>query len=102
MPSRLTDKFVANLRVATRTNFADDVVPGLRLRASPSGAKSWAVYYRVRGSQAERLFTLGPYGNDLTLAAARKQAKTILSKGSAGPGSSGRSGGQPPRPSGAR
>jgi len=61
MPVHLTDKFVAAARARKRANIADEVVPGLRLRISPSGIKAWSVYYRVRGSQDERLYTLGQY-----------------------------------------
>jgi integrase len=79
MPVRLTDKFVAGARAKKRANIADDVVPGLRLRISPSGAKSWAVYYRLRGNQDERLYTLGQYP-DLTLGGAREEARKILAR----------------------
>jgi integrase len=79
MPVHLTDKFVAAARARKRANIADEVVPGLRLRISPSGVKAWSVYYRIRGSQDERLYTLGQYP-DLSLGAARDEARTILAR----------------------
>jgi integrase len=79
MPVHLTDRFVAAARAKKRANIADDVVPGLRLRVSPSGAKSWAVYYRLRGSQDERLYTLGQYPV-LSLGRAREEARRILAR----------------------
>ena len=79
MPVHLTDKFVVAARARKRANVADDVVPGLRLRISPSGIKAWAVYYRLRESQGERLYTLGQYP-DLSLGAAREEARRILAR----------------------
>ena len=79
MPVLLTDKFVASARARKRANIADAVVPGLRLRISPTGVKSWAVYYRLRGSQAERLYTLEKYP-DMTLGKARDRAREILAQ----------------------
>src|SRR5262249_8447692 len=83
MPVHLTDRFVASIRTMKRANVADDVVPGLRLRISPSGAKSWAVYYRLRESQHERMFTLGRYP-ELSLGRAREAARKVLARAGLG------------------
>lgn len=44
---------------AKRREIADSRMPGLYLIVQPSGAKSWAVRYRLAG--ATRKYTIGPY-----------------------------------------
>ncbi len=44
----LTDHFVRKLSVEKRTDFLDAKAPGLSLRVSPAGTKSWAVRERSR------------------------------------------------------
>jgi integrase len=56
--------------VPVRTEIADRGAPGLFLIVQPSGLKSWAYRYRIRGRS--RKLTLG--GMDLTLAEARLAA----------------------------
>lgn len=65
-----------------RRDVYDATVPGLVLRISPSGSKSWSFTYRVRG-QAKRL-TLGSFpGVNLKLARDRaREARAVLQRGS--------------------
>ncbi len=53
----------------------DDALPGFGLRLYPSGKKSFAVAYRVKGRK--RIMILGSYGA-LTLNQARDRAKRVL------------------------
>src|SRR5262245_18947871 len=55
----------------TRYEVSDSLMPGLGLRVTPSGHKSWLLVYRFRGRQ--RRLTLGRYP-DRGLAAARSEA----------------------------
>jgi integrase len=72
----LTDATVRDLPAPpTRTDFTDDVVPGLALRVSTGGQKTWAMVLKVRG--VTRRVTLGRYPG-LDLAAARKAARSVL------------------------
>lgn len=55
----LTDARIRKLPLpATRITIPDGVVPGLYLRMSPNGSRSWILQYRV-GSQPQRKMTLG-------------------------------------------
>jgi hypothetical protein len=56
-----------------RTDYLDSGCPGLILRVSATGGRSWSVLYRHRGRK--RRYTLGPA---LKLAAARAEARRIL------------------------
>lgn len=47
--AHFTDAWVRDVAVTTRTDFRDDVTTGLLLRVSPTGAKTWALWYRHRG-----------------------------------------------------
>ncbi|MEO7275145.1 MAG: Arm DNA-binding domain-containing protein [Vicinamibacterales bacterium] len=67
----LTDRFVAGLRPGTRADFFDSKAKGLPLRATPSGAKTWAFVYRAAGKP--QWLTLGSYPA-VTLADARALA----------------------------
>lgn len=69
----LTAAFVDTITVSQRTDFADATVPGLSLRVTPTGAKSWALRYRV-GGRVRRL-TLGTVAT-LSLADARARARS--------------------------
>jgi integrase len=81
MPTTLLNaRFVATLKPrATRTEYFDSLSPGLSLRLSPSGVKTWAVLYRPQVDGATpravglRRLTLGRYPA-LDLKAARKRA----------------------------
>ena len=49
-PESLTDRRIASIRPTnTRVEYVDQKVPGLALRVTPNGAKSWTVRYRHRG-----------------------------------------------------
>lgn len=60
---------------AKRLEYFDGVVPGLALRITPHGARTWAVLYRHRGRL--RRLTLGPAAV-LSLASARDRAREAL------------------------
>ncbi len=49
----LTDRFVAGVRADARANYFDQKTRGLALRVTPTGAKTWAFVYRVKGSASE-------------------------------------------------
>lgn len=68
----LTARFVDTIAVAKRADFADATVPGLVLRVTPTGAKSWALRYRAAGRP--RRLTLGTL-DTLSLAQARERAR---------------------------
>jgi hypothetical protein len=47
MPAvKLTDRFIASLRPASRTVYFDAKTNGLALRVSPRGARTWVFVYR--------------------------------------------------------
>src|SRR6516162_4747316 len=72
----LTAKFIASLKPAapgTRAHYWDTLVPGLGLRVTDRGAKSFVVYRRWGGSAPARR-TLGSH-KALTLAEARDRAR---------------------------
>lgn len=76
MPVRLTSRLIDALRPgSTRTQIFDELVPGLMLRVSPSGAKSWSVLYRHR--RRLRRLTLGSAAV-VSLADARERAREAL------------------------
>jgi integrase len=78
----LTDLLIKKLSLPEkRRELPDGKISGLYLVAQPSGAKSFAVRYRIDG--APRKFTLGAYPS-LDLAAARKQAQKVLGDIAAG------------------
>jgi integrase len=85
MPVSLDDRYIRSLKPGTkRANLQDSLVPGLMLRLTPTGGRSFAVWYRVAGRS--RLITLGPYrsadarGAGLTLKEARDEAQRVLSR----------------------
>lgn len=59
----------------SRIEIPDQVVVGLYLVVQPSGAKAWAVRYRIDGKPKK--FTLGPFPR-IELAAAREAARQAL------------------------
>ncbi len=88
MPTiELTDLGVKSIRPGPqRIDYFDTIRPGLVLRVSPSGHRTWCVLYRVGGdtpSNTLRRKTLGAYP-DLTLAKARKRAAADILKAQAG------------------
>lgn len=68
----LTAKFVAGVRVRTRTTFFDTTTRGLALRVSPSGSATWHLVYRLDG-KASRWLRLGDAAS-MSLNDARKLA----------------------------
>jgi integrase len=64
-----------------RTDYTDTELAGLQLRVSPTGARSFAVVYHVwlGAERVKRRFLLGPTP-PVTLAAARAEAKLVLSR----------------------
>lgn len=78
MAVRLTVPFVENAKAEEkRREIGDVIVPGLWLVVQPSGAKSWAVRYRVEGRPIK--LTLGSFPL-LGLADARDQTREVLAK----------------------
>ena len=77
MPTPLTARTVENTKPdrSCRRELPDGALPGFYLVVQPSGAKSWAVRYRVDGKPKK--FTLGPYPR-LSLAEARGQVRISL------------------------
>lgn len=81
----ITDKAIAKLKAepGTRLEWADTVVPQLRLRVSQKGAKHWSVVYRVSGAGEGgkkgkmRRMSLGDYPR-VTIAKARDGARDAL------------------------
>ncbi len=72
----LTDLQIKKLASrATRREVPDGKIGGLFLILQPSGAKSWAVRYRLDGKPKK--FTIGPYPA-VDLATARKRAQEAL------------------------
>jgi integrase len=83
MPASLTTRSVENAKpdLARRLEIPDGALPGFYLVVQPSGAKSWAVRYRLDGKPKK--FTLGPYPR-LKLGDAREQARSALQLASEG------------------
>ena len=75
----LTDRLIATVKADTRLDLPDDNVPGLALRVTPGGVKTWSLRYRMEGGRAGRVrrLTLGTYPR-LSLAEARKKAQKAL------------------------
>jgi integrase len=59
-----------------RDEYRDTLVPGLRLRVSPAGTKTYAVLARVKGGGLERV-TIGS-ADKVPVEAAQRQAKQII------------------------
>ena len=68
-------------RPGRRVDYADDDVPGLALRVTPQGAKTWSLRYRIEGGRRGRMrrLTLGAYPS-VTLVDARKAARKAIGK----------------------
>src|SRR4051794_10472548 len=83
MPTALlTDRFVAAIKPpARRIEYVDTKVPGLALRVTPNGVKTWTVRYRHRGRL--RRLTLGDLVA-VNLADARVRARDTLHEASKG------------------
>ena len=80
MPTKkLTDLFVerAPVPVRGRTEYFDAGFPGLSLRVTDNGRKSWSLFYRFHGRL--RQFTIGRYPA-IKPAQARREATTALER----------------------
>jgi integrase len=80
MPTKkLTDLFVERAKPPARgrVEYFDASFPGLALRVTDKGAKSWSVFYRFHGRL--RRLTLGPYPT-IKPAKAREEAQTALDR----------------------
>jgi len=78
----LTDRQVAAIKpTTTRVEYVDEKVPGLALRVTPNGAKSWTVRYRHRGRL--RRLTLGS-ASVIPLVKAREHVRDLLHEASKG------------------
>ena len=83
MPVTLTDRVVQQAKArGARVEIPDAVLPGLYLVVQPTGAKSWAVRYRI-GPHTRKLTLAGRYPV-LSLARAREAARAALESVSAG------------------
>jgi integrase len=72
----LTDRQLAAIKpTTTRVEYIDEKVPGLALRVTPNGAKSWTVRYRHRGRL--RRLTLGS-ASLIPLVQARARVRDLL------------------------
>jgi integrase len=84
MRKKLTDRYVECLKAPKskeRLEIFDTTFPGLAMRVTKTGHKSWSVYYRANGRH--RRYTIGPYPAFLP-AAARKAASAALHRVQAG------------------
>src|SRR6516164_8679299 len=80
MPAgKLTDLFVERVKppAAGRKGYPDAAFPGLSLRVTSQGAKSWCLYYRLGGRL--RSLTIGNYPA-IKPAQARKEAQAALER----------------------
>jgi integrase len=84
MKKRLTDRFVESVTPPTlgREVYIDTKAPGLELRISPHGSKSWSIRYRPKGGERKRE-TYGAYPA-ISLAEARARAKEIAAAAARG------------------
>ncbi len=73
-PSKLTEAWIKGAKVKTRTNVVDAACPGLQLRITPKGVKTWAVAYRDGARKVTH--TIGRWPA-VTLKAAREEARRI-------------------------
>jgi integrase len=84
MKRRLTDRFVQSVAppASGRSVSIDTEAPGLELRVSSSGGKSWSIRYRPKGGERKRT-TYGTYPA-IPLAEARARAKEIAAAAARG------------------
>lgn len=88
---RLTDKNIPKIEApkSGRIEIADALFPGLTLRVTDTGKKTWTLLYRVDGARDGRLkgklrrMTLGPYPLN-SVDAARDKAREALKKAERG------------------
>lgn len=84
-PRKLTDAAVDKFKPepGARTIFPDTEAKGLELRVAPSGDRSFALLYRVKGDPKKRRVTLGDYPG-VGLGAARHLATSYRNEARAG------------------
>jgi integrase len=85
MPStNLTAAFVSQARPVDgrTTEYRDAKTPGLALRVTPRGSRSWTLRYRTHEG-VQRRYTIGPYPA-VSLASAREQALAVLTQAASG------------------
>ena len=71
MKVKLTDRFCANVKATSRTDYFDEDTTGLALRVTEQGSKSWTYNYTL-GDKRVRM-TMGTYPA-ISLAGARTKA----------------------------
>lgn len=74
----LTDHMIRKLVVEVRTDFADARAPGLSLRVTPAGSKTWAVRGTAADGSKQRL-TIGSYPG-MSLKDARIRAAAVMAE----------------------
>jgi integrase len=80
----LTDKAIRSLSsTGTRLDIADVLMPGLHLRVTPGGVKTWSIVYRLKGQARQKRKTYGPYPR-VSLAEARELARQDLNQAALG------------------
>ena len=75
-----TSKGIEALKVKRRMDFTDPSTPGLVLRVTPRGTKTWAFLYARKGDGQKRRVTIGNYGlgnGKVGLSGARERAATL-------------------------
>jgi integrase len=84
MKKRLTDRLVRSIEPPAneRVTYTDTEAPGLDLRISTSGSKSWSIRYRVKGKERRRT-TYGTYPA-IPLIEARARAREIAAAAARG------------------
>jgi hypothetical protein len=84
MKKRLTDRFLQSVDppAASRSVYIDSEAPGLELRVSSHGGKSWSIRYRPKGRERKRT-TYGSYPV-ISLMEARARAKEIAAAAARG------------------
>lgn len=77
MKRKLTTKFIEGQKPdpSKRLDFRDELMPGLVLRISPSGTKTFCLHKRINGKM--RRLTLGRFGV-VSLAEARERVRQVL------------------------
>lgn len=75
-----TTKGIDALKVGKRTDFTDPATPGLVLRVTPTGTKTWAFLYVRKGDGKKRRVTIAEHGNGagrIGLSEARERAARL-------------------------